>query len=163
VAGLWLLSIREDFSVGLGDGLVMLCAVAFACHIMVIDRFAPKTDGIKMSCIQFLVCAALCVPGMLIFETVSLSAFRDAWLPIVYAGLMSSGVGYTLQIIAQKDTEPALASLIMSLESVFAALSGAVLLGERLSAREGVGCGLMFAAVIVAQLPDLIKARRAKT
>ena len=132
--------------------LELLCAVAFACHILVIDHFSPQVDGVRMSCIQFFVCAALAGVSMLLVEPVSFSAMTRAWLPIVYAGVLSSGAGYTLQILAQKDTDPVVASLLMSMESVFAMLAGWVLLGQALSPREMLGCGLVFAGIILAQL-----------
>lgn len=136
-----------------GDLMEMACAVGFTAHILVIDRFSGKVDGVKMSCIQFFVCGILAFFGMLLFESPSGKDLLDAWLPIVYAGALSSGVGYTLQIVAQKDTEPAVASLLMSLESVFSLVFGWILLHEVMSARELIGCGLMFAAIVWVQLP----------
>lgn len=152
VVGMYFLCITEGFSVSAGDFLELLCAAAFACHILVIDHFSPQVDGVRMSCIQFFVCAVLAGVGMLLVEPVSFSAMTRAWLPIVYAGVLSSGAGYTLQILAQKDTDPVVASLLMSMESVFAMLAGWVLLGQALSPRELLGCGLVFAGIILAQL-----------
>ena len=123
-------------------------------HILVIDHFSPKVDGVKMSCIQFFFCAILSGIGMLIFEQPSFANILAAWKPILYAGAMSSGVGYTLQIVGQKGMNPAVASLILSLESCFSVLAGWIILGERLSFRESLGCILMFLAIILAQLPD---------
>lgn len=154
VGGLYLLCIQSGLSLGLGDGLVMLSAAGFALHILVVDHFSPRADGIKMSCIQFFVCGGLNLVCMLIFESPTLASIGAAWLPILYAGLLSSGMGYTLQILAQRDTDPTVASLIMSLESVFAVLAGGWLLGEVLSAREIWGCVLMAAAIVLAQLPE---------
>lgn len=154
VAGLYLLCIKDGFKIGLGDGLVLLCALFFSVHILVIDHFSPKADCIKMSCIQFFICAVLNLIIMPFFENPTFSSILQAWLPILFVGLLSGGMGYTLQIIAQKDTDPAVASLILSLESVFAVLAGAVLLHEVLSVREIIGCVLMFAATIFAQLPQ---------
>ena len=152
-AGFYLLCVKEGFSVGRGDLLVLCCALVFSAHIMVIDRFdALGADCVKMSCIQFAVTAALSAVPMLIFESPSLSSIYDARMSILYAGVLSSGVGYTLQIAAQKHADPTAATLIMSLESVFAALSGWLILGEVLSAKELLGCGLVLAAVIAAQL-----------
>ena len=125
----------------------LLCAVAFAVHILVIDYFSPKADGICLSCIQFFVCGILCGIPMLLFERPALAQILTAWQPIAYAGVLSCGVAYTLQIVAQKDTDPTAASLIMSLESVFAVLTGWAVLGERMSVREILGCVLVFAAV----------------
>ena len=154
-AGFYLLcvNVKENFSVGSGDLLVLCCAVIFSVHIMVIDRFdALGADCVKMSCIQFAVTAVLSAVPMLVFEAPSLAAVYDARLPILYAGVLSSGVGYTLQIVAQKHADPTAAALIISLESVFAALSGWLILGESLSVRELLGCGLVLAAVMAAQL-----------
>jgi drug/metabolite transporter (DMT)-like permease len=137
-----------------GDLLELFCALCFTVHILVVDRFAGRVDGVKMSCIQFFVCGALSFVCMLVFETPSWSDILAAWLPIAYAGVMSSGVGYTLQIIAQKDTDPTVASLLMSLEAVFSLIAGWLILGQRLSGWELLGCGLMFAAIVWVQLPQ---------
>lgn len=136
-----------------GDLLEMACAVGFTMHILVIDHFSGRVDGVKMSCIQFFTCGALAFVGMLVFEHPSGKDILTAWMPIVYAGVLSSGVGYTLQIVAQKDTEPTVASLLMSLESVFSLVFGWIILHEVMSARELIGCVLMFAAIIWVQLP----------
>ena len=151
--GLYLLSIKDGFNIGNGDIYVILCAIVFAVHIMVIDYFSPKCNGVKLSCIQFLVCGILCIIVALIFEKPQLDQILDAWLPIAYAGIMSCGVAYTLQIIGQKNMNPTVASLILSLESVISVLAGWVILHQALSARELVGCVIMFAAIILAQLP----------
>ena len=151
--GLYLLSIKDGFNIGNGDIYVILCAIVFAVHIMVIDYFSPKCNGVKLSCIQFLVCGILCMIVALIFEKPQLDQILDAWLPIAYAGIMSCGVAYTLQIIGQKNMNPTVASLILSLESVISVLAGWVILHQALSARELVGCVIMFAAIILAQLP----------
>jgi Permeases of the drug/metabolite transporter (DMT) superfamily len=153
VVGLYLLCVTESFSVGEGDLLVCLGAFAFGAHILVIDHFSPKVDGVKLSCMQFAVNAALSGVCMLLFERPSMSTVLDCWLPIVYAGVLSGGLAYTLQIIGQRYTSPTVASLILSLESVFAVLFGWLLLHEALSGRELAGCALMFAAIVLAQLP----------
>lgn len=153
VAGLYLLCITGGFSIGKGDFLVLLCALAFTIHILVIDYFSPKTDGVRMSCIQFFVCGILSGIGMLLTENPQISAILQAWMPVLYAGVMSCGVAYTLQIVGQKGMDPTVASLIMSLESVVSVLAGWVLLGQKLSARELAGCALMFTAIVLAQLP----------
>ncbi len=158
VLGLYLLCVTEGFSIGHGDLLVFLCSIVFTAHILVIDHFSPKVDCVRMSCIQFFVCAVLSGIGMLIFEAPSMATILDCWLPIAYAGILSSGVAYTLQIVGQKYTRPTIASLLMSLESVFAVIFGFLLLHEGFAAREAIGCVLMFAAIILAQLP----ARRVK-
>ena len=154
VAGLYLLCITEGFSIGRGDILELLCALVFSIHILVIDYFSPKVDGVKMSCIQFFVCGLLSGIGMLIFETPTLHAIMQAWLPILYAGVMSCGVAYTLQILGQKGMNPTVASLILSLESVVSVIAGWLLLGQNLSRRELVGCVFMFVASVLAQLPQ---------
>ncbi|MCB6993811.1 DMT family transporter [bacterium 210820-DFI.6.37] len=154
VAGLYLLCMKGGFSLSKGDLLVLLCALAFAVHILVIDYFSPKTNGVKLSCIQFFVCGIISLVPMLVFETPVWSQILDCWLPILYAGVLSCGVAYTLQIVAQKDTDPTVASLLLSLESVFAVISGVILLHEHIAARELMGCVIMFAAIIIAQLPS---------
>ena len=153
--GLYLLCMTDDsFKLAFGDMLVLLCAVAFAVHIMVVDHFAAKLDGTKLSCIQFLTSGILGLIGMTIFESPDINAILDCWLPILYAGVLSCGLGYTFQVIAQKYAEPTVASLLMSLESVFAVISGAILLHETMSMRELTGCAVIFAAVIISQLPE---------
>ena len=149
--GTYLLSIKENFTIGTGDLFVILCAVAFSVHILLIDRFSPLVSGVELSCVQFLTCGVLCTVAAFIMEQPNWNDILLSLGPILYTGLMSSGVGYTLQIIGQKDTPPAVASLIMSLESVFAALSGWLILGESMSPKEAFGCVLVFAAVILAQ------------
>ena len=155
LAGLYLLCMTggESASVNRGDLLVLACAFLFAIHIMVIDFFSPVVDGVKMSCIQFFVCAAVSGVGMFLFETPSPEGIKAAALPILYAGVMSSGVGYTLQIVGQKGMNPTISSLIMSLESSISVLAGWILLGQKLSGREILGCVLMFAAIMLAQIP----------
>lgn len=153
VAGLFLLCVTEALTVGLGDLYLLLCAAAFTVHILVIDHFSPKTDCVRMSCLQFFVASALCAVMMLLTEKPTLSALLSGWVPILYAGVLSGGMGYTLQMVAQRDTDPAVASLIMCLESVFAVLAGWVLLGETLTARELFGCALLMAGIVLAQLP----------
>ena len=154
VAGLYLLCITDRLAFGKGDILVLLCAVVFAVHILVVDHFSAKTDGVRMSCIQFLVCGLLSGVCMLLTEHPEMRLILQAWQPILYAGVFSCGVGYTLQIIGQKGTDPTVASLILSLESVVSVLAGWLLLGQRLSVRELGGCALMFAAILLAQLPE---------
>ena len=152
--GMYFLCITESFSIGAGDRLVLMCSVVFSVHILVIDHFAPKVDGVKMSCIQFFVCGILSVPFMFALETPKITAVMTAWMPILYAGVLSCGVAYTLQILGQKNVNPAVASLLLSLESCFSVLAGWIVLGERLSIREMSGCILMFAAIILAQVPE---------
>lgn len=153
VAGLYLLCIKEGFSLGKGDLLVICCAFVFAVHILVIDHFSPKTDGVKMSCIQFFVCGLISLFPMFIFESPDWGRVAACWLPILYAGALSCGVAYTLQIIAQRDTDPTVASLLLSLESVFAVIAGVIVLHEHIALREFCGCVIMFAAILLAQFP----------
>lgn len=154
LVGLYFLCIKKDFSIGKGDVLIFLCALLFAVHILVIDYYSPKVDGVKLSCIQFFVCGAASMPFMFLTETPQVGNILNAGMPILYAGVMSCGVAYTLQILGQKNVNPAIASLLLSMESCFSVLSGWLILGETLSLREGTGCVLMFAAIILAQLPD---------
>lgn len=154
--GMYCLCITDGFSIGMGDVLVLICAVVFSFHILAIDYFAPKVDGVKMACIQFWVCGILCAVPMYLTEEPQISQILAAWMPIAYAGVLSCGVAYTLQIVAQKNVEPTVASLLLSLESVFAVLAGAVILHERLSIKETIGCVLVFIAIILAQLPEKI-------
>lgn len=154
LAGLYLLCITEKLTIGRGDLLVFLCALVFSMHIIVIDHFSPKVDGVKMSCIQFFVCGVLSLLPMFILEEPQMAAVIKSWAPILYAGVLSSGVAYTLQIVGQKNVNPAIASLLLSLESCFSVLAGWVILKQQLTAKEGLGCILMFAAIILAQLPD---------
>ena len=153
--GLYLLSVTEGFSeINKGDIYVLLCAVAFAFHILAVDYFVDKVDGVRLSSMQFFVCGILSGILMLIYETPSIDNILAAALPILYAGILSCGVAYTLQIIGQKYTNPTMASMIMSLESVFAVLGGMILLHETLSLREAFGCVLMFVAILIPQLPE---------
>ena len=154
VCGMYLLCITEGFHIAVGDLYLLGCAFVFTLHILVIDHFSPKVDGVAMSCIQFLLCGVLGMTGMFLTETVELSHVFAAWLPLVFSGVFSGGVAYTLQIVAQKDTEPAIASLLMSLESVFAVFGEWLILGQFLTAREFGGCALMFAGILLTQLPE---------
>ena len=154
VVGLYCLCITEDFSINEGDFYVFLCAICFSAHILVIDYFTQKVDGVELSCAQFLVVTILSVIGMVASESPSLEALRMCLWPILYVGIFSSGVAYTLQILAQKDSNPTVVSLLLSLESVFATLAGAILLHDQMSGKEYLGCVLMLAAVVLAQLPE---------
>ncbi len=145
------------------DLLELMCALLFAVHILVIDHFSPLVDGVRMSCIQFFVCGIFSAFPMFFFEMghsiegilrwLPNLATMDAWIPILYAGVLSSGVAYTLQIIAQNGLNPTVASMIMSLESVFSVLAGWVILGQRMGLRQLSGCALIFVAIVFAQLP----------
>lgn len=154
VAGLYCLCITENLAITIGDFYVLLCSFCYAAHILVIDHFTQKVDGVELSCMQFLVCAILSAVGMIAVESPSWDAILICLGPILYVGIFSSGVAYTLQILAQKDSNPTVVSLLLSLESVFATLAGALILGDQMSGKEYFGCALMLAAVVLAQLPE---------
>ena len=158
LAGLYCLCITEGTAgealIQKGDIYIFLSAVAFSFHILCIDYFSEKADGVKMACIQFFVCAILTTTPMFFLEHPSIQSILIAWKPILYAGAFSSGVGFTLQIVGQKGMNPTVASLILSLESVMSVLGGLLILGQMLSARESIGCMLMFTAIVLAQLPE---------
>lgn len=154
VVALYLLCVTESNSVELSDLLVLICAALYTVHILVIDRVSPYVDGVKLSCIQFFVAGIISLVPAVIYEGFDPEAILAAMPSVAYAGIMSSGVAYTLQILGQQKTEPALASMIMSLESVFAVLTSMVVLHLAPTPREAIGCVIMFAAIIVAQLPE---------
>ena len=154
LAGLYFLCMTDSLSFSKGDTMVLLCALVFSIHILIIDYFSPKVDGVRMSCIQFFVASIICGIPALILEHPQFSSLVAAWAPILYAGILSCGVAYTLQIVAQKNYDPTIASLILSLESVFSVLAGWVILHEALSPREILGCVLVFIAIILVQLPE---------
>ena len=154
LAGLFLLCMSEQFSIGKGDFYVLLCSFAFTAHILVIDHFSAKADGVLLSCIQFLTCGIISLPFIFFMEKPQWNQIFSAKIPILYAGILSCGVAYTLQIVGQKNMDPTVASLILSLESVFSVLAGWVILHQTLSVRELFGCVLMFLAIILAQLPE---------
>lgn len=150
----------EGFTLQGGDLLVLGCAVCFTAQILCVDRYAPKVSGAKLARDEFLVTGALSLLIALFTEAITWEGIREAMIPILYAGILSGAVGYTLQIIGQRDTDPTVASLLMCLESVFAVLTGAVVLGEKMTVRETVGCVMMFSAVILAQLSPVISSLR---
>lgn len=152
--GMYLLCMSESLRLSRGDTYVFICAILFSIHILVIDYFSSKADGVELSCLQFLTAGIIGSVLALIFERPTLSNFAGGIIPLAYAGIMSSGVAYTLQVIGQKDLDPTVASLILSLESVVSMLAGWVILKQALSPRELFGCVLVFAAVILAQLPE---------
>lgn len=154
IVGLYLLSCTSVSGINKGDVLLLLCAVAFSVQILLIDRHCAGLDGLKLNCIQALVVAVLSVPWALLTETVDASLIASCWLPLGYAGILSMGVAYTLQIVGQKRVAPSAAALLMSLESVFAALFGWLLLHETMTMAEELGCALVFAAVVISQLPE---------
>ena len=153
VAGLYLLCMQGESGMVSGDLLILACAPVFAVQILLVDHFAPRTDGVRLACIEFFTVGVLNLPLMFLFEQPSVGAMLDCWQSLLYAGLLSSGVAYTLQIVAQKHTHPVTASVLMSFESVFAVLAGVLILGDRMTPWEMFGCVIMFAAVILAQLP----------
>lgn len=172
VASLYLLCIKGEFTLAMGDLLVLVCAVCFAIHILVIDHFTVKVDGIKLSCVQFfvaavwatlakLVCAILGANGIgdtsVVTSIFAMPDWAGIWaciLPILYVGVFSSGIAYTLQILAQKDSNPTVVTILLSLESVFAVIAGAIILQQQMTGREYLGCVLMLVAVILAQIPN---------
>ena len=161
LAGLYLMCMDSSLTIGKGDILIIICAFIFACHIVTIDRYSPKVDGVKLSFLQFFVCGMLGIIYMFLFEKPQLGPVLDCWAAIGYAGVFSCGVGYTLQIVGQKYTDPTSASILMSLESVFATLSTVILValgwnitGGQMTLKEIVGCVLMFGAILLVQLPD---------
>ena len=155
LAGLYFLCITQKLTIQRGDALILCCSVLYAGQILAIDHYNPFVDGVKMSCIQFLTGGILGAVFMLLFENPSIAMILSAAGPILYTGIMSTGVGYTLQIIGQKGLNPTVAALILSLESVFSALSGYLFLHQVLTTRELIGCALMFIAIVLAQLPDI--------
>ncbi len=154
VCGLYLLCMGNGFSLKMGDALVMVCAVLFSLHILVIDYFSPKVDCVRMSCIQFWVCGILSLLCSFLLESPDLGSILAAWKPVCYGGIMSCGVAYTLQIVGQKGMNPTVASLILSLESVVSVVAGFLILHQTMSGRELLGCLSMVIAMVLAQLPQ---------
>ena len=155
--GLYLLSVTEQFTISIGDLLLIACAFAFAVQILLADHFVMKVSGVKLCAVQFLVCGLLSLIAMFIFEKPTMSGILAAAGPLLYAGVLSSGVAFTLQILAQRTTPPAIASLLMSLEAVFAVITGIIILGQVPSTREIIGSALMFIAIVYAQQTSLPK------
>ena len=153
VGALYLLCIKGSFSLAPGDLLVLVCAICFSVHILVIDHFTATCDGVKLSCLQFLFAGTWSTILALFFDTISFQVLLDCIWPLLYVGVFSCGVGYTLQILAQKGSNPTVVTILLSLESVFAVIAGAVVLHQQMTAREYLGCVLMFAAVVLAQIP----------
>lgn len=159
VAGMYLLCITEGFSLTKGDGLVCICAVLFTGHILCIDYFVRTCNPVEISAIQFFTAAVVATAAAFLAETPTWEKIAAAAIPILYCGLVSGGIGYTLQIVAQKFTDPTVASLLLSMESVFAVLGGALILKERMNGRELAGCAVMFIAILMVQLPLSQKSR----
>ena len=162
LGGLYLMCMDGSLSINFGDVLTVICAFVFAFHILAIDYFSPKVDGVKLACLQFLVCGVLNLIAMVFLrETPTWNQIFTCWASIGYSGVLSCGVAYTLQIVGQKYTDPTSASILMSLESVFATLTTVILIacgwnltGGALSSREIWGCVLMFGAILLVQLPE---------
>ena len=164
VAALYLLCVPADgFRVERGDAMLLGCAICFTGQILCVDRYAPRVDGMALARDEFLITGTLGMIVALLTEEIRLEGLLEAAIPILYAGIFSGAIGYTLQIVGQRDVNPTIASLIMCLESVFAVLTGTVVLGERMTGREAAGSILMFAAVILAQLSTLMKKKRKET
>jgi drug/metabolite transporter (DMT)-like permease len=157
--GLYFLSITSELTIAYGDFLVLLCAIGFALHVLAIGWLAPRIDCIKLSAAQFAVTSILSFVVAVFLEEISWQAIQDAIIPILYAGIGSSGIAYTLQVVAQKEAPPAHASIILSLESVFAALAGWIILSETMDNRSILGCFLMFSGMLAAQLWPRKKAK----
>ena len=162
VAGLYLLCLagRDTLTLTGGEWQLLLCALLFAVQILLVGHFGPQLDGVQLSFVEFLVTALLSTGGMLLFEQPTVEQLAGAAVAIAYCGILSSGVGYTLQIVGQQNLDPTIASMAMCLESVFSALAGWLLLRQTMSAPELAGCALMFAAIVGAQLPEREKAQR---
>lgn len=152
ITGFYLLCITESFTIVLSDIFVLICALIFPIHILAIDKFSPMCDGIRMSCVQFFTATIINLIFALIFESpLNISSIGSSIFPLLYLGIGSSGIAYTLQIIGQRGTNPAAASILLSLESVFGVLGSAIFLGEKMSGREYIGCAVVFLAVIISQ------------
>ncbi|WP_346913948.1 DMT family transporter [Clostridium sp.] len=152
IIGLYLLSINEDFSISKGDLLVLIGSIGWAVHILLIDNFTKRIDPLMLSCVQFATCSILSLVMAIIFEDINMVGISGAMVPILYGGLLSVGVAYTLQVVAQKNAKPSHAAILLSMESVFGAIGGAMFLGERIGTRGLVGCVLIFIAIIISQL-----------
>ena len=155
VFGLYLLCLTDGFNIQLGDGLVMLCAVGYSFQILLIDHYAERVDVLKLSFLQFILSGIFSILPAVLFEVIEMQAIIDCAVPILYTAILEVSIAFTLQIVGQKYTPPAIATVIICLESVFAALSGAIFLGEVMSGRELLGAGLMFVAFVIAQIPEM--------
>ena len=152
VVGMYLLCIKEGLVLEMGDILAFICAIMFALQILIVDHYVPKSYVIVLSCTQNLFAGLISFVFMLIFEGVNLEGIKTAWLPLAYTGILSTGLAYTTQMLGQKYLKPTVASLIMSLESVIAAIAAWLIIGQALSLREMLGCALVFVGVIIAQI-----------
>jgi len=152
VIGLYLLSVNEDFSIAFGDLLVLIGAIFWALHILTIDKFAKEIDPLILSALQFATCSVLSLGSALMFETVTAPAIVSSMIPLLYGGLLSVGIAYTLQVVAQKDAKPSHAAIILSMESVFGAVGGALLLSESMNMRSLIGCALILTGILISQI-----------
>lgn len=152
VMGLYLLSINENFSISFGDLLEIIGSLFWTIHILAIDYFSDKIEPLKLSCIQFATCSALSLVTALVFEDITMNAISRSIVPILYGGILSVGVAYTLQVVAQKNAKPSHAAIILSMESLFGAIGGALILGENMSTRGYLGCVFMFAGILISQI-----------
>lgn len=164
VVSLYLLCIDSTLTINKGDIMILICAFIFSAHILAIDYFSPKVDGVKLACMQFLVCGIINVTYALIVDSPKIQPILNSWIPLAYSGFLSCGVAYTLQIVSQKYTDPVSASIIMSLESVFSTLVTVLLValgwnltGGALTPRQIAGCAMMFGAIMLIQIPDMVK------
>jgi drug/metabolite transporter (DMT)-like permease len=155
VIGLFLLSVSEKFTISFGDLLVLIGAFFWAVHILLIDRFSIKVDALKLAFLQFITCSVLSLVTALLTENIMISNLQQAITPILYGGIFSVGIAYTLQIIGQKNARPSHAAIILSLETVFAAIGGFLILNERMGTREILGCLLMLAGMLSSQLLNI--------
>ncbi len=160
LVGLYLLSVNENLTIGLGDLLVLASAFFWGLHVLVIGRFSPKTDPIQLAFFQFMLCAFFSLIASLIIETTILQNILDASIPILYAGVVSVGIAYTLQVVAQRDAHPSHAAIIMSLEAVFALIGGWIILDESIPLRGLIGCGLMLIGIIISQVGIRFKGKK---
>jgi len=160
LVGMYLLSVNENLTIGLGDLLVLASAFFWGLHVLVIGRFSPKTDSIQLAFFQFMLCAFFSLIASLIIETTILQNILDASVPILYAGVVSVGIAYTLQVVAQRDAHPSHAAIIMSLEAVFALIGGWIILDESIPLRGLIGCGLMLTGIIISQVGIRFKGKK---
>ena len=159
LVGLFLLTIEDSLVMGRGDLLVLIGAFFWALHVIWIGHLAKRANPVHIACIQFVICSILCTVTALCAEAISAQAVRQAAIPILYGGLLSAGVAFTLQIVSQRHCPPAHAAIILSSETVFAALAGWIVLGETLTVRGLLGCALMLASLMVVQLPAILSSK----
>jgi len=157
LTGLYLLSITESFTISVGDLLQVGGAICFAIHILLIDHYIKKVDAIKLSFVQFTTCSILSLVAALIFETITLNSIAQAMIPILYGGIFSVGIAYTLQVVGQKNAKPSHAAIILSMESVFATLGGFMILNENLTFRASMGCLFMLLGILLSQFQNIRK------